>query len=74
MPEKARDKSGWSAWKFSLKLQYGNYCQKLHITGCPELTVNCNKRSRVDGKDKITFLFLNKQAIRGEFLARYSSS
>lgn len=34
------------------ELQYGNYRQKLHITGCPELMVNCNKRSRVEGKDK----------------------
>ncbi|KAL7868757.1 hypothetical protein SRHO_G00101410 [Serrasalmus rhombeus] len=32
---------GWYCWKFSLKFKMGNYRNKLRVSGCSELKVNC---------------------------------
>ncbi|KAL7868610.1 hypothetical protein SRHO_G00099940 [Serrasalmus rhombeus] len=32
---------GWYCWKFSLQFKMGNYRNKLRVSGCSELKVNC---------------------------------
>ncbi|XP_057210954.1 uncharacterized protein LOC130567073 [Triplophysa rosa] len=45
---------GWSGWNFSLKFKMGNFRQKLRISGCAELSVNCRETSDSGDKTRVT--------------------
>lgn len=46
--KEAGSETGWNGWKNSLKFKMGNYRSKMRRAGCPEITVNAGKRSRMN--------------------------
>nr|XP_023667243.1 uncharacterized protein LOC111843693 [Paramormyrops kingsleyae] len=46
--KEAGSETGWNGWKNSLKFKMGNYRSKMRRAGCPEMTVNAGKRSRMN--------------------------